>query len=99
MTTTAQELGKLLGQRSKEQSQIKENLSPDEFASQLVIFNQVEMVTEVGFTADGQCYDTNSFVIDHPVYGDIDSATLLIDGGYTACPPGDSGDDGRVGIF
>jgi hypothetical protein len=87
MTTSIQEIGMLLGKKSREQSQIKENLNPDEFDSQLVNFNQFSVTA--GGTAIGtkKVYATNAFVLDHPVYGELDSLTLEIDGGYN--PSGD----------
>jgi len=99
MTTSAEELGRIIGGIARQQSNIQENISPDEADALLNVYNTEQLVIEVVMTVTTKCYDANTFVIDHPVYGDIDSATLLIDGGYTACPPGDSGGDGRTGIF
>lgn len=84
MTNAAQEVGRIIGGIAREQSSIQENLSPDEFDSLLSTLNSEEVVSRGVLTATSRELATDSFVIDHPVYGEIDSSTLKIDGGYAA---------------
>ena len=79
-----EELGYLIGDISSEQNNIKENVLPDE---SLNVFLLAPFETAAVFTyygASAQYYGTSTFVIDHPVYGDIDSSILHIDGGYAS---------------
>jgi len=75
-------LGNVINGIASEQDSIKENLSPDdsETQEQLVMFEKFIITGDV--TLNKLEYADDSFVIDHPVYGDIDSTTLLIDGGW-----------------
>lgn len=99
MPDSVQELGMMLGKSMKEQSTIKENMNPDEFDQQLVTFNSEQLVIEVVPSAENKCYDQDIFILDHPVYGELDSATLQLDGGYTTCVGTGSTVPGRVGVF
>lgn len=98
MPNSVQELGMILGKSIKEQSQIKENLNPDEFDSQLGLFTAEQVVVELSSNIENKCYAENSFVIDHPVYGELDSTTLQIDGGYGNCPNQINAGEGRVSV-
>jgi len=75
-------LGSVIGGLTNDQDTIKQNLSPDDSESQeqLVAFEQE--VHQGSILVIQKNYPTDSFVIDHPVYGYIDSATLKLDGGY-----------------
>ena len=75
-------LGKTLGGLNTEQDSIKENISPDESEGQDVIFAKDTFGHGVAGTITKKNYLTDVFIIDHPVYGDINSATLRIDGGW-----------------
>jgi hypothetical protein len=67
---------------SQEQARIQENIYPDDPDAQLLL--QIpETVTLSGtLTLTQYTYPTNSFIVDHPVYGNVDSSVLLIDGDY-----------------
>lgn len=75
-------LGRVLGSMSKDQQVTNENLTPEDVESQLQLLNSevVEVVGSVTLTA--KYYSSESFVIDHPVYGELDSSVLELDGGY-----------------
>lgn len=81
LSNTAQ-LGQVIGQIASEQEVIKENISPEETSGDDQFFMFENIKINVTVTATKYVYPTDSFIIDHPVYGDIDSAVLLIDGGY-----------------
>jgi len=77
-------LGSMLTKQADEQDAIKDNISPDDSETQEQIYLS-ELIRVGGtVTINRKDYAANTFVIDHPVYGDIDSATLLIDGGYAS---------------
>lgn len=80
-------LGKAIGGMASEQDDIKQNISPDEAASddQFVMFESLILNGTVSLTK--LLYPTDSFIIDHPVYGEIDSSVLQIDGGYDTGDP------------
>jgi len=83
MTDSATELGRIIGGLSNDQSAIKENLSPDDVNAQLNVVNSEQFETKGVLTATKFTYASDSFIIDHPVQGELDSAVYLIDGGYT----------------
>lgn len=82
MASESVELGKTLGKLSQEQSSIKSNLSSNEQDANLVNFNQEFIRLSGEITATKKTYDTTSFILDHPTQGELDSSTLVIDGGY-----------------
>lgn len=77
MPTSIQEIGIILGKKSREQSQIKENLSPDEFASQLVTFNQFGVDVSGEATINKQVL-TSVLTVGHPVYGEVFSYPIYV---------------------
>jgi hypothetical protein len=46
-------------------------------------FDFGSVVVKGTITAIGYTYESDTFIIDHPVMGDIDSATLKIDGTFS----------------
>ena len=81
-------LGQTIGGLSQEQDDIKANISPDESIPQTQLFANEGVEISGNSTGVAIFLAETSFVIDHPVYGDIDSATLAIDGGYASTAPG-----------
>ena len=78
----AKDLGKALAKVTSDQATTRENISPDEPES-LLNLNAFEVLElKEDFTATQKTYPDNSFIIDHPVYGDIDNPDLFIDGDY-----------------
>lgn len=67
---------------SEEQSEIKDNISPEEPGAALNLFfrNDIRVTGQVTLTK--KVHSGTSFVLDHPVYGELDSAVLALDGGY-----------------
>lgn len=82
MVNSSRKLGTTLGNISQEQDEIKQNLSPNESDANAFIFIPEQARVGGYLTATAYYFPTDSFIIDHPVYGDIDSSTLKIDGGY-----------------
>ncbi len=75
-------LGKEIGHIKSDQTEIKENISPDETVDQDQIVSIERMPIGGTFVATAYYYPDDSFILDHPVYGDLDSSTLALDGGY-----------------
>ena len=80
----AKELGRLLGNISSQQSRIQENIYPDDPNAQLLVQKRDVIVMTMEGTVTANLLSPSSFYIDHPVYGDVDSAVLAIDGGYAS---------------
>jgi len=62
------------------QEELKSNLVPDESIAETQIFSAEKLIISGNSRGISRLLATTSFVIDHPVYGYIDSATLAIDG-------------------
>lgn len=60
----------------------KQSISPDEAAAQQQIYSN-ERITIVGeLVVNKLTYTTSSFILDHPVYGELDNVNYEMDGGY-----------------
>ena len=84
MVNATTELGRMIGKMARDQSGIQENISPDDADAQLATLNSEVLQLTVTLTASSRELATDSFVLDHPVYGELDSPTLKLDGGYRA---------------
>lgn len=84
VNTATRQLGEYIGNLSYEQEQTKSNLSPNDpygFDQRAIISN---VALEGTIIATKYTIATNSFVLDHLVYGELDSSTLTLDGGYSS---------------
>ena len=78
----AKELGRIIGDLSRQQQKLQENVYPDDPDAELQLIQTEQLsVTQAG-SVFGLELDSTSFVLDHPVLGELDSATLELDGGY-----------------
>lgn len=79
--------GKLLARSiadiSNEQQDIKQNMSPDDSDAQLQVGFSSLLQATASVSVTAKYLAATSFVVDHPVYGYVDSATYAIDGGYS----------------
>jgi hypothetical protein len=80
--SSADKLGSIIGNIAKEQSKIADNISSDEPDAALFLTSDETIEITGELIVNKFTYATNSFIIDHPVYGEIDSSSLLLDGGY-----------------
>ncbi len=80
----SQLLGERLGNLNSEQQGVKANLSPNEQDANAFIVNNEQLVIEMELTVTKKVPYSDSFILDHPVQGELDSATLKLDGGYDA---------------
>ena len=76
-------LGKKIGGTISEQDDMKMNMSPYDTPPIDAIRNSEELIVEGTLTLTKFTYASDSFIIDHVVHGEIDSAVYKIDGGYT----------------
>lgn len=78
------DLGNILGSSMRSASDYKQDFVETEGVTDI----QLSMLESVKVTGSVYVYlnylATSSFVIDHPVYGDVDSSTLSIDGDYAS---------------
>lgn len=75
-------LGNLLGQSISESQDYKQDMAETGDIN-FITFAPLETINVTGsYIVTKYLLDSTSFVLDHPVYGYIDSPTLKIDGGY-----------------
>lgn len=82
----AQELGQIIGKMSQSQSDFKNDSFGDDEEGLLDIGVNEFLVTTGSLALNGYLYATDSFVLDHPVYGDLNNPVLKLDGGYKQRP-------------
>ena len=80
---SAQEAGQIVANIINEQRELQANISPDMASNQLSIFNTEFFRIDGQLTVTKRLFGSTSFIIDHPIYGELDSSTLSLDGGYT----------------
>lgn len=78
----AEKLGAYIVAIKKDVDSIKSNALPEETDQSINLAPFDKIKVTLSQTTYKRYYPTNSFIIDHPVYGDIDSSTLALDGGY-----------------
>jgi len=79
---TTKELGRLIGSINNEQQIVKENIAADEVVDQEQLRSAESIQIPGTLIAIKWTYGTTSFILNHPVYGELDSAVLQLDGGY-----------------
>jgi len=83
MVDSATELGRIIGGIANTQSSIQENLAPDDVNAQLNTVNSETVIIEGKLTVIKKYFDSNAFIIDHPIQGELDSSVYELDSGYT----------------
>lgn len=82
--SSAEMIGKAIANSVNQSQEIKQDAIPAEIINSMLLA-PIETVN-VGVSAVGnfKYYGTSTFVLDHPVYGDLDSSTLHLDGTYSS---------------
>lgn len=81
---TDQQLGQVLASITNSQSRLNQNISYEE-VDPLIQITPIESISLAQTTfIYRKYYPTDSFILDHPVYGEVDSSVLKLDGGYLA---------------
>lgn len=81
---STKEFAGIISNLINEQQVIKNNLSSDEESAQLIIKNRSSIIVSGTVIVTQKVYDSTSFILDHPVLGELDSSTLQLDGGYSS---------------
>lgn len=79
----AEELATYIGNISSEQDNIKENAFAEEAINSFLLAPFETVKVSALLVVTKRTYGTTSFIIDHPVYGELDSSILELDGGYS----------------
>ena len=77
------QLADVIGGQSQSIDSLKENISAEVTGAQEQIVVGASIAHTGTLTVNMLTIATDSFVLDHPVYGEVDSPVLHIDGGYT----------------
>lgn len=80
--SVGEQIGNAIANIAKSVNTIKEDALVDETDGTYLVGAVETLKLNVTMYAWRRNYSTTSFVIDHPVYGDIDSSVLYIDGDY-----------------
>ena len=82
--SSAEQLGRLIAGGLNETTQLKEDVFPSD-VDQSLLLNPFEKVqVRLQLVANNLIYPSTSFILDHPTYGELDSSTLQLDGGYAS---------------
>ena len=83
------QLGKFLGDFKARQETTKENITPNDTKDFIRIEkeNAGTVWTSGTYILKKWEYESDAFIIDHPVQGELDSAVYKLDGGYTVASP------------
>ena len=75
--SAAEELGKLIANNINDTQAIKNDVLPDETDQSLNLVPKERMRVTLAQSTIIRYYPTDSFILDHPVYGELDSSTLI----------------------
>lgn len=79
---TLADVGTSIGKLSAKQTETQDQLQSDELAGSFNIVQNEEFQINGTLVVTKWNLPSTSFIIDHPVYGVLDSAVLEIDSGY-----------------
>lgn len=79
---SASQLGQTIAALMNKKDEIKRTMRPDDPYGQLELNSTASVILQGTVQFYRLQYGESSFIIDHPVYGYINSPTLRIDGGY-----------------
>lgn len=78
----ATEVGGIIGSNIKATKQIQEDHVSAEVQNSLLLSPISRSKVETTVTITQYFYGDTAFILDHPVYGELDSSTLELDGDY-----------------
>jgi hypothetical protein len=62
---------------------MRENMAPDDDAAQLGTYVSDKIIVQGRQRTYQKNYSSTAFILDHPIQGNLDSASYALDGGYT----------------
>ncbi len=77
-------LGNVLGKSISDQSILRENIRPEDPNALIQVGARERIIVTGTLVINKGTLGTDSFVIDHPVYGELDSSVFKLDGGYSS---------------
>lgn len=82
MVDYTKKLGRAIAQGTNSTDELKQEIVPDSTNQNLLLapYDRVRVRVKATFTR--KTYATDSFILDHPTLGILDSSTLKLDGGY-----------------
>lgn len=82
MVDDTRKLGRVIAQGTNSTDDVRQEIVPDDTNQNLLLapYDRVRVRVKASFTK--KYYAEDSFILDHPVYGELDSSTLKLDGGY-----------------
>ena len=82
MASSAEELGRAIANIANQGNSTREDLLADDLTQNMLFGPTDNVKVTLSVTGTRFSYPSTSFILDHPVYCDLDSATLEIDGGH-----------------
>ena len=86
--SNSEELGRAIATSLNNSEQIKQDAIPAEIINSMLIAPIDRLKVTLSVVGTKLSYDPTSFILDHPVYGELDSSTLELDGGYLVSETG-----------
>lgn len=87
----ARELGKIIGQGLKQANSYREDFVETEEATDILLANLESIRLSGLWVVSSLIVASDSFVLDHPVKGALDSSVYKLDGGYSSSTLSSSG--------
>jgi hypothetical protein len=79
-------LGSLIGGIIRTQDEIKSSITPNDPSESFQIISKEQLELSGTMVVNALTISTDSFVLNHSVYGNLNSAVLKLDGGYSGSP-------------
>lgn len=82
--SNSETVGKAIATALNQGENIKQDAIPAEIINSMLLAPTDRTRVVLSVTGTRRNYGTTSFILDHPIYGELDSSTLSLDGGYAA---------------
>lgn len=80
--SSAEKLGHMIAMANNNTTDLKEEVFPSDVTAAMLLAPYDRLAVRMTITADKNYYASDSFILDSPTQGILDSSTLQIDGGY-----------------
>jgi len=82
--SSAEELGRIIAMNSNKTEQLKEDVFASDVSAAMLLAPLDRFKITMTVVGNQLNYSSTAFILDHPVYGELDSSTLALDGGYAS---------------